>query len=53
MKKYKCKRCNHEWYPRKPSKPITCPNCKSAYWDKTRLNEEKNEQNKRADSFTN
>lgn len=29
-----CKRCGHEWIPRKPQKPKVCPKCKSAYWDK-------------------
>ncbi len=34
---YKCKRCKHEWAGRKPTKPITCPKCRSAYWDKSRV----------------
>jgi len=29
----KCLRCNHEW-PTKQDRPIICPKCKSAYWDK-------------------
>jgi len=29
----KCKRCGHEWNPRKPE-VIICPRCKSAYWNK-------------------
>ena len=34
---YKCKRCGHEWNPRKPGvKPVVCPKCKSPYWDKPR-----------------
>ena len=28
----KCKRCNHEWTPRKEDVRI-CPNCRSPYWD--------------------
>lgn len=27
-----CTRCNHEWMPRK-AKPITCPHCRSPYWN--------------------
>jgi predicted Zn-ribbon and HTH transcriptional regulator len=27
-------RCGHEWLPRNGEKPRTCPNCKSANWDK-------------------
>lgn len=28
-----CKRCGHNWVPRK-SNPIVCPYCHSPYWDK-------------------
>lgn len=32
---YKCKRCGHEWVPRKQGrKPKSCPNCKSYNWNK-------------------
>lgn len=41
---YKCERCSHEWLPRislddlkkgdMGETPITCPKCKSPYWDK-------------------
>ena len=34
MEKLKCKRCGHQWYPRKPKKPKVCPKCKSPYWNK-------------------
>ena len=34
MKSYKCKRCGHEWFPRKEIKPVCCPGCKSPYWNK-------------------
>ena len=27
-----CKRCGHEWNPRKEDVRV-CPKCKSAYWD--------------------
>ncbi|MEM0171614.1 MAG: hypothetical protein QXV57_03535 [Thermoproteota archaeon] len=33
LPRLKCKRCGHEWYPRKPEKPRICPRCKSPYWD--------------------
>ncbi len=37
MKKCKCLRCDHEWYPRVPNgKPVMCPACKSRVWDKER-----------------
>lgn len=31
-----CLRCNHDWYPRKPGLPKTCPNCRSVYWNEPR-----------------
>jgi len=36
IKGYKCERCSHEWQPHKKEYPVTCPNCKSPYWDKER-----------------
>ncbi|MFA5299873.1 MAG: hypothetical protein WC389_16940 [Lutibacter sp.] len=39
IKTYECKRCHHEWVARKPFKPITCPKCRSAYWDITKIKE--------------
>lgn len=36
MKKHKCKRCEHSWFPRKVEKPTVCPECKSPYWNKKR-----------------
>lgn len=36
IKGYKCERCKHKWVPRNNRKPIICPKCKSAYWDKPR-----------------
>ena len=33
---YFCERCDHEWLPRRKEKPIICPKCKSAYWNKPR-----------------
>jgi Zn finger protein HypA/HybF involved in hydrogenase expression len=36
-KKLKCKRCGHQWQPRKEN-VIHCPHCCSPYWcrDRTR-----------------
>ena len=33
IKKVKCKRCGHEWVPRK-EEIIICPKCKSPYWNR-------------------
>lgn len=35
VRKLRCKRCGHTWYPRSPKRPRTCPNnrCRSAWWD--------------------
>jgi predicted Zn-ribbon and HTH transcriptional regulator len=34
---WRCERCSHEWVPRTMAvKPVTCPDCKSPYWDKPR-----------------
>jgi predicted Zn-ribbon and HTH transcriptional regulator len=30
----KCKRCNHEWFPRNPRLPGVCPECKNPNWNK-------------------
>jgi predicted Zn-ribbon and HTH transcriptional regulator len=37
LPKYECKRCGHEWIPRKETKPVRCPKCKSPYWDKVKI----------------
>ncbi len=42
--KLKCKRCHYEWYPRDPNiMPKVCPNpeCKSPYWDRDRVRNNK------------
>ena len=36
IKKVQC-RCGHEWYPKKPGRPVTCPKCGSPHWDKARV----------------
>ncbi len=35
---YRCERCNYEWIPRGESdaEPVTCPKCRSPYWNKPR-----------------
>jgi predicted Zn-ribbon and HTH transcriptional regulator len=33
MKPLICKRCGHEWMPRKPKKPPVCARCKRADWN--------------------
>lgn len=42
IKGFKCYRCNWEWVSNKKDddRPITCPKCRSAYWDKLRLHSE-------------
>ena len=39
LKKMKCKRCGHEWVPRK-KEIVLCPKCKSPYFDKDRQDKE-------------
>lgn len=34
IKYYKCSRCHHEWLPKNEDKPLTCPKCRSVYWDR-------------------
>jgi DNA-directed RNA polymerase subunit RPC12/RpoP len=36
LPKFLCCRCQHEWHPRKPERPVVCPRCKSAWWNKPR-----------------
>lgn len=32
-----CSRCKYEWIPRDSGKrPVTCPKCRSPYWDRPR-----------------
>lgn len=31
---WECQRCGHQWVPMQPNyKPITCPKCKSPFWE--------------------
>lgn len=34
-------RCGHEWLPREPEKPRTCPKCKTPNWDRPKKWERK------------
>ena len=40
---YRCERCDHEWVPRETTEgdPTICPDCKSPYWNKPRLDPKK------------
>ncbi len=31
---YKCNKCAHVWFSRGDERPLTCPKCKTARWDK-------------------
>ena len=43
IKGYKCNNCGNEWLPRSPKeKPLICPKCKSARWDKEPRKKKKN-----------
>ncbi|HLC57543.1 MAG TPA: hypothetical protein VJH95_03155 [Candidatus Nanoarchaeia archaeon] len=43
VKVYKCNNCSYEWVPRsQKEKPLICPKCKSARWDKEPRNKLKN-----------
>jgi rubrerythrin len=33
MDVYHCDRCNHEWMIRGAHEPITCPKCRTPYWN--------------------
>ena len=38
-KGFKCFRCRNEWIPQDiKDRPVTCPKCKSPYWNKPRKN---------------
>jgi len=42
IKGFRCNRCEHEWAPRKKGcRPVVCPKCKNAYWDKDRVNKQR------------
>ena len=36
IKAWECNRCGHVWVARTKIIPVTCPKCRSAYWDKPR-----------------
>lgn len=33
---HECLRCHHTWVPRQPIRPLTCPSCRSPYWNMPR-----------------
>lgn len=33
---WQCQRCGHTWRARYSRRPVICPKCKSAYWDRPR-----------------
>jgi hypothetical protein len=37
---YRCKRCNYGWVSRKSEPPITCPRCKSPFWNRLKKAQE-------------
>lgn len=39
--KLKCKRCGHQWVPKKED-VRQCPKCKSVWWDKEKEKNKKN-----------
>lgn len=42
VKAFKCDRCQYVWCPRnKDEKPLTCPRCRSAFWDTPRRRKQK------------
>jgi len=36
LQEQRCHRCGKSWWPRRPLKPLRCPQCKSPYWDRPR-----------------
>ena len=34
LHRFICLRCGHKWFPRKPTLSVTCPKCRSPYWDR-------------------
>jgi len=35
---WRCSRCSHTWVSKAATvRPVTCPRCKSPYWNKPRL----------------
>lgn len=33
-----CERCGNKWVARSEARPMTCPKCRSPYWDRKRVN---------------
>ncbi len=38
---WRCDVCNHEWLSRDSFKPMRCASCKTPYWNKFEINENK------------
>ena len=36
LREQQCLRCAHAWWPRRPTRSLRCPHCKSPYWDRPR-----------------
>ena len=36
LRQQACLRCGHRWLPRKVTRPVRCPACKSSYWSRPR-----------------
>jgi len=36
LREQQCLRCAHRWWPRRPTRTLRCPRCKSPYWDRPR-----------------
>ena len=49
LPEYKCKRCNWTWIPRTEN-PLTCPKCRSPFWDKPRKRGEINDGKRNKDN---
>jgi len=41
MTKYKCKKCEHEWFGRLEIKPAVCPKCKQYDWNEPKKENDK------------
>ena len=42
VKAFKCDRCGYEWCPKTAEiKPLTCPKCRSPFWDTPRRRKQK------------
>ncbi len=42
-KKYECNRCGYEWFGSAEKPPVTCPSCRSPYYNRERVYKKKEE----------